>query len=72
MQRLPPQEAPVSVKGKTLMCVVLGSRLAISCGLDHQSSSGSLTAFHLFPFEALGNVSFSVDNGTLKYREPEA
>ena len=53
------------------MLVVLGSRLAISCGLNHQSSSGSLTAFHLFPFEALGNVSFSVDNGTLKYREPE-
>ena len=36
------------------MLVVLGSRLAISCGLNHQSSSGSLTAFHLFPFEALG------------------
>ena len=64
-----PQEAPVSVKEKILMLVVLGSRLAISCGLNHQSSSGSLTAFHLFPFEALGNVSFSVDNGTLKYRE---
>ena len=38
------------------MLVVLGSRLAISCGLNHQSSSGSLTAFHLFPFEALGWV----------------
>jgi hypothetical protein len=36
------------------MLVVLGSRLAISCVLNHQSSSGSLTAFHLFPFEALG------------------
>ena len=43
-----PQEAPVSVKGKILMLVVLGSRLAISCGLDHQSSSGSLTAFTCF------------------------
>ena len=52
---LPPQEAPVSVKGKILMLVVLGSRLAISCGLNHQSSSGSLTAFHLFPFEALSS-----------------
>ena len=32
MHHLPPQEAPVSVKGKILMLVVLGSRLAISCG----------------------------------------
>jgi hypothetical protein len=51
-----PQVAPVSVKEKILMLVVLGSRLAISCVLNHQSSSGSLTAFHLFPFEALGWV----------------
>ena len=42
MQCLPPQEAPVSVKRKILMLVVLGSRLAISCGLNHQSSSGSV------------------------------
>ena len=54
MHHLPPQEAPVSVKGKILMLVVLGSRLAISCGLNHQSSSGSLTAFHQTPVEALG------------------
>jgi len=54
MHHLPPQEAPVSVKGKILMLVVLGSRLAISCGLNHQSSPRCLTAFHLFPFEALG------------------
>ena len=40
MQRLPPQEAPV--KFKIYQDVVsLGSRLGISCVLDHQSSSGS-------------------------------
>ena len=68
---LPPQEAPVSVKGKILMLVVLGSRLAISCGLNHQSSSGSLTAFHLFPFEALGWCFVFRGQLTYKFRDPE-
>ena len=67
---LPPQEAPVSVKGKILMLVVLGSRLAISCGLNHQSSSGSLTAFHQTPVEALVRGSRRLSSGGVEdYRQ---
>jgi len=53
------------------MLVVLGSRLAISCVLDHQSSSGSRRRFTCFLSKLSVGVSFFVDNGTLKYREPE-
>ena len=53
------------------MLVVLGSRLAISCGLNHQSSSGSRRRFTCFLSKLSVGFAFSVDNGTLKYREPE-
>jgi hypothetical protein len=73
MQPTFPQEAPVSVKGKILMLVVLGSRLAISCGLNHQSSSGSsgITNF-LFRCSRLSvNETDVVGVVIIKFRKPE-
>jgi len=68
-----PQVDPVSVKEKILMLVVLGSRLAISCVLNHQSSSGSsgITNF-LFRCSRLSvNETDVVGAVIIKFREPE-
>jgi hypothetical protein len=72
MQR-PSRRKLRAVKGKILMLVVLGSRLAISCVLNHQSSSGSsgVTNF-LFRCSRLSvNETDVVGVVIIKFREPE-
>ena len=69
MHHLPPQEAPVSVKGKILMLVVLGWLLVVvnPSNFSLQLRKRSPKSFHKLSVD----VSLFVDNGTLKYREPE-